>query len=648
MADSVTDLSDAGSDLVSNASLPTQGSVEDKSPDEISRSQSIAQEVGTAVDDDISSTESSSTQTFPLLDLPSEILTKILKEVLTIYTEETKVDELGQVTTRLVLPFATPKYDLGISNFEGDRRMPSYTSRTAHWKHLGLPENSLAILTASRETYAHACPIIYDLYHFQTYSAESFRALFTKEIGAANLRHIKALTMGLPHALKTMPSKYLGRYLRMLVLGMPKLSTLKCTTKFGRWFYALTHDPCNTWIESHRGLLWFAAWVTLRHGNLKFAVWDEQNTVSDNKVDTDRAEFYDHRMVELSITMTSTRPEGLQTLQDSKPVETENEQLGHGYITPAVSTPLTEEDDDQDDAQIIDAYTEMQLHPDAKIVVPATKLLLDSAKIRRTGFFDLATHENCRPYPYPLPPDARDSEAHAIDGGMYEDPLEVCFLNNKNPELIFEHDRLEGQDVNMIYLRATTLEKSNIDREMLAKNGPPPPEPSNHGDEDNDDGGDNNDGWAGPADDDNPWQDAQVDHGSANYNDDDYDANDFDDEDHEDYDDLTSHEDYDVGEDGVGNYEWPEDVEEGDPPADQESSEDQGQDYDASHDDPYEHGISTVPTINWNETSTAAPGAWTEDYLPGTAQDVEDEGTESSSYDAWAAYAEMIDRFNAF
>lgn len=645
MVDSITDLSDSGSDFASNASLATQHSVKEQRADGSPLPQSNLQEVETAADDDISSIESSSTEAFPLLDLPSEILTKIFKEVLTTYVEETTRDEFGESATTLVLPFAEPKYDLTIGSFEGDRRMPKYGTRTSYWKHLGLPVQTLAILTVSHKTYAHACPIIYETYHFRTYSAESFRVLFTKEIGPANTRNIKSLTMGLPHALKSMPSKYLGRYLRMLALGMPKLNILKCTTKFGRWFYSLTRDASSTWIESHRGLLWYAAWVTLRHRILKFAVWDEHNTVTDNKIDTDRAEYYDHRMVELSITITFTRPEGLQTLEDAKLLETENEQLGHGYV-PVDSTESMEAVDDEAADQVNESYLATVLHPDAKLVVPATGLLLDSAKIRRTGFFGLVTREACRPYPYQLPSNARDSETHAI-GGEYEDPPEACFLNNKNPELMFDGQRLKNEDVNMVYLHASALEKSNIDQEMLAKNGPPPPEPSFHGDEDNDDDDDNNDGGEGDGNDNNTWQDA-VYRASANYDDDDFDENDFDDEDHEDYDDLTSHEEDGVGEHSAEDHEWPEGVEEGDVPTDHEASEAEQDAYDAPHEDPYEHGISTAPAVHWNSPPSAAQDDWTEAYFAGPVQNFADEGTESSSSYAWAAYAEMVERFSAF
>ena len=153
----------------------------------------------------------------------------------------------------------------------------------------------------------------------------------------------------------------------------------------------------------------------------------------------------------------------------------------------------------------------------------------------------------------------------------YGDPLEAYLLNYKNPELTFDDDRFKDQDINSIYLRATALEKSNIDREILSKNGPPLPSPSLHSDDD----GDNDDGREGGSNDHDGGQDGPVHHGPATHNDDDYDQNDFEDEDHEDYGDRTSHEDDGVGDYDVEHYEWLEGVEEGDLPVDHESSEDE-------------------------------------------------------------------------
>ena len=256
------------------------------------------------------------TAPFRLFDLPEEIQRQILALVLTVQVKEARQDGLGGEETVLVLPHAEPRYERDAGVFEGDRRMPRYSGLMQHWQHLGVPRERLAVLTVSRHFYEHGSAALYGLYHFRTYCSEAFRVLFTKHIGAANTANIKSLTMGLPHALKTMPSKYLGRYLYLLSVGMPKLNQLKVTTKFGRWYYPTTYQPAHPWVECHRGMLWFASWVTLRHEGLKFAVWDERNTVWGNKIEADKAIWFDNRIVELCVTITRYKPKGLESMID--------------------------------------------------------------------------------------------------------------------------------------------------------------------------------------------------------------------------------------------------------------------------------------------------------------------------------------------
>ena len=114
--------------------------------------------------------------------------------------------------------------------------MPWYESLIAGCPHLRLPWGTLALLSVCTQIYETGAPVFYSLYTFRTTSAESFRLLFTKHIGASNLRAIRKLVIGLPYGVKTMPSKYIGRYRRMIDYQMPHLHETIIKTKFGRWY----------------------------------------------------------------------------------------------------------------------------------------------------------------------------------------------------------------------------------------------------------------------------------------------------------------------------------------------------------------------------------------------------------------------------
>ena len=203
-----------------------------------------------------------------LLTLPTEILQKIYALVLKQY------DEFDPTQ----LKTARPCYALGTyeQNIDGDRHMPYYTDLSPDAKHLGLEKGTLSLLLVCGQIYQEAAPVLYSAYEFHSISAESFRCCFIKHIGISNTKAIRRLCIGLPHALRTMPSTYLGRYLRMLEQQMPELQEFRVTTRVDRWRWPVTYEPHNIWIESHRGLL---LGCSLGHSQdhkvLKYAVWNE-------------------------------------------------------------------------------------------------------------------------------------------------------------------------------------------------------------------------------------------------------------------------------------------------------------------------------------------------------------------------------------
>ena len=111
-----------------------------------------------------------------------------------------------------------------------------------------------------------------------------------------------------------MPSKFLGRYLHMRI-DMPALAAFEVTSRFGGYCRPVTDSPGNIWVEKHRGLLWFALRTTLRHPQLKLVIWNEANTVYENKLDDEIWDWhYILPIVELIVTLLSKRPNDPHTM----------------------------------------------------------------------------------------------------------------------------------------------------------------------------------------------------------------------------------------------------------------------------------------------------------------------------------------------
>ena len=417
-----------------------------------------------------------------LLSLPPELLEHICSFVFADYVvDPDSYDSMTGAYERQTLRVANPRYNLADrSNYtEDDYHMPIYTTLSSE-RNLGLPAGTLNALQVCIKLYQVGCRTFYGMYEFQSYSAESFRLLFTTHIGPSNLKAIRKLSIGLPYSLKTMPAKYIGRYTRMLDMQMPQLGEFRITSKFGRWFRGQTLQPGSTWIENHRGLLWIAAWVTRSHPSLKYAVWDEKNTVHDNKLDDERAAYFDERpLVELAVTICSGKPEDVQNMENPKHVGARN-----------ANVPLVRPvDDDLENVGEDDNYEYYQLDPETRVplghevVKPATRLLLDSWKIRRTGFVGLSSKGGCRPYNYQLRRTAASSEASkpALENMSGQEQIEELCFHNKIIDRQLSDLAAVGMEIEVLRLRskmseARILEAKNVEIEMVMKRGEPEPE----------------------------------------------------------------------------------------------------------------------------------------------------------------------------
>ena len=196
--------------------------------------------------------------------------------------------------------------------------MPVYLPQISTSGRFWLPLKSLDIFLVSKLWYLHACSEVYRSLKFRFGLAESFRVRFTEWIGPSNLGAIRRLTLEVPYCLITMPSRYLAKYLRLLCVQMPRLKEFVFTTTIRRNDQAYTQDgQIDTWTEKHRALLHASAWVMARHENLKSAIWDEEGTVVNGRLDDAKTALrQDWRpVVKLSVSMYAKPQNFLQVME---------------------------------------------------------------------------------------------------------------------------------------------------------------------------------------------------------------------------------------------------------------------------------------------------------------------------------------------
>ncbi|ETN47107.1 uncharacterized protein HMPREF1541_01297 [Cyphellophora europaea CBS 101466] len=443
-----------------------------------------------------------------LLDLPVEILGLIIAEVINV--SPISLGWFGySILPRTIKPsFALAPHENVV---DGDRFMPWYTNLEQGSG--GLPANGLAVLRACNKLYELGLRALYGMHEFTTYSAEAFRCLFTKHIGPTKLGFIQKLTLGLPHAVKTKPSMYLGRYMRMVenMTGLQKLTVTTTTRGLPR-----THVPCSHWVEVNRGLLHLASWTTLRSPRLKYAVWEESGTVLNNRIEQ---RWSDGR---LSVVIGTKRPRNLRQMANPLAAMERNSRLWDeraalretlhanylaiwnyeeqmvDYLACQVHlellsiTPFVIVEDEWDDYD--DMIEEMQLpslpiypqllqitaaeldifHREPETIESPSGLLLNSWKIRRVGFEKLGQEEHCRPYEYQLPPSASGSESvtpalETMSGNVLAEEL---YLHNKN-EFSNMANVPETFSVERLFDLAGNKQQRNVKTELYNKDGPP-------------------------------------------------------------------------------------------------------------------------------------------------------------------------------
>ena len=238
-------------------------------------------------------------------------------------------------------------------------------------------------------------------------------------------------------------------------------------------------------------------------------------------------------------------------------------------------------------------------------------------------------------------------------------------MYRQHPELILNHPMFRKSNMNGLYLRAKALERTNVEREMIAKNGPPPPEPLAHGDDADadDDGGE--DGGEGGQDDDG-HDDDRHDISGDKEDDSDHEADDESQEEDSDADGDTDgeldseHDDYERDSDDV--YHLPGDLpacthEAGDWPfdrltrGDDDDAETTSDDDGASADELSERRSEIVFSASSDHdgpTATTANRGQQTDSTCEEATQLVDGTIDAPSQGHWAAYAEMVERFNSF
>ncbi|KPI40646.1 uncharacterized protein AB675_10760 [Cyphellophora attinorum] len=415
--------------------------------------------------------------------LPEEVLRVILSHVFAVFGRRNDDGTIDHARLRR----AEPKYNKGdwYDLIKGDRFMPRYYD-LQNAQNLGLDANDSSVLATSQLLNKLGIEVLYGMYDFASYPCETFRALFARHINPRALRAIRSLTFGLPHALKTMPTTFLPRYLRLLADEMPTLATMKMTTGGGGPFRQKV--PANQVIEKNRGLLLFAAYVTLRHPGLNFATWHEKGTYLKGHF-----EFTD-RSARIEVIMTAKRPT-LHFMEDPNEIEEANDRLARRqeavkehedsfgpfreafYVLPfcdyeaqlnreAFSHPpgYDVESDYYDEfwdeegvpvamslpvaptlflsrPQIIDKEASMEK------IIPPHGLLLDSWKIRRTGWEALAEEDKYRPFRYQIPPESNTSEHNTpkdLHSMPFESQCDELLRYNKYPEEAAEKLLLSG------------------------------------------------------------------------------------------------------------------------------------------------------------------------------------------------------------
>ena len=268
-------------------------------------------------------------------------------------------------------------------------------------------------------------------------------------------------------------------------------------------------------------MLWFAAWITLRHPSLKFAVWHEEGTILENTVIA-LSRWGGTLQVQLSSKKPSNlcyypdpqetidqnedlrdRKETLQEYLDANDqIEERNADVLEEWQCYQLVTLLDEvahynvlDDlnfrspdpywDNDGDLRILSAplleplntlldQEQIILDTPLGLLTPPSGILLDSFRIRHTGFAGLADPDYYRPYHYQLPPNARDSEAEvppALLNVTNEVLRDELFAFNSQRWQILEQIINAGSLLRSLCTQAATAEHLNIAREFFAKDG---------------------------------------------------------------------------------------------------------------------------------------------------------------------------------
>lgn len=218
-----------------------------------------------------------------LLDLPNEILAQILKELFSKYdffctgaksgsSDSEPVHKSVLMEARVVYP----RYTLQHADLvEGQIaiRQPRLTAGT------------LSILRSSEFFHQLGTTVLYGMYNFHG-TRHSMRNDFLAQVGIFNLRLIRNMTLSFDYSMMTNLTQSIPCELEFL-RKIPLLSRL--VLAFGKDSGPDLTTAETKAISRHRGLLWTSAWITSRSAILKYATWNEFNTIRDNQFRFDEA-----------------------------------------------------------------------------------------------------------------------------------------------------------------------------------------------------------------------------------------------------------------------------------------------------------------------------------------------------------------------
>ena len=203
-----------------------------------------------------------------LLGLPGEVRLLILQLLLAKNSGSSRAIDL---TDSVVIKFG--------ETLESKLSFPTSLEQFPQYSTL-LPVNinvgSVQILQTCKQVSREGAFVLYSMHRFSAVQASAFRTRFIPSIGSFNSSCVKSVHLRAPPCSEHEPSVLFARFVHFLSCRMANLQNLSLSTnvyKYGDPQPAL--NGSSVWAREHSLMLWTAAWITLRHTQMKRAVWSE-------------------------------------------------------------------------------------------------------------------------------------------------------------------------------------------------------------------------------------------------------------------------------------------------------------------------------------------------------------------------------------